>query len=311
MVAGRQPHRVRGRPRRRLRSDVAAGQGRSASRGDVHARRRAVAVVDARWPTGFRASRRRSGRPAGRSVAAVGSLRDRAGRRVRNLAGAASPDRNHRQRNVATRLARWPARRLRLRSRFDRRRGSVGDAGAGGIVAKPVPLGARPPQPRPAADAAARSDIQAVESRPPRVVRVTRVRGDERAPSWAPDSQRVAFYAVRDGVGSVWVASVEPPSREPNDKESIARPRPAAPPALVSRLGGAPAWSPDGRTLLVAGLARAAAGLQRQPAAQFDRAAAALFVVARVSVVAGRGAGAGARRRRRAHDRARAVAGAA
>ncbi len=114
-------------------SDDRSGQGRSASLGDVHARRRAVAVVDARWPTGVRASRRRSGRPAGRSVAAVGSLRDRAGRGVRNLAGAASPDRNHRQRNVAARLARWPARRLRLRSRFDRRRGSMGDAGAGGI----------------------------------------------------------------------------------------------------------------------------------------------------------------------------------
>jgi gamma-glutamyltranspeptidase / glutathione hydrolase len=120
-------------------------------------------------------------------------------------------------------------------------------------IAKPVPLGARPPQNRPSTDGAA-SDVRSVENRPPRVVRVTRVRGDDAAPSWAPDSQRVAFYAVRDGIGSVWVATVEPPAREANDKEPMARPRPVAPPVLVSRLGGAPAWSPDGRTLLVAGL---------------------------------------------------------
>ena len=65
--------------------------------------------------------------------------------------------------------------------------------------------------------------------------------------------QRVAFYAVRDGVGSVWVATVEPPPRE-GDEPAVPRPKPSAPPQLVSRQGGAPAWSPDGRTLLVAGL---------------------------------------------------------
>jgi gamma-glutamyltranspeptidase len=90
-------------------------------------------------------------------------------------------------------------------------------------------------------------------ARAPAVTRVTRVRGDEAAPSWAPDNTRVAFYAVRDGVGSVWVAPVDP-APPPPDKDPLPRPRPAAPPQLVSRAGGMPAWSPDGRTLLVAGL---------------------------------------------------------
>ena len=126
-------------------------------------------------------------------------------------------------------------------------------------VAKPVPLGARVS--RNSGSAAGQGsaqpsttlDVPSVENRPPRVVRVTRVRGEESSLSWAPDSQRVAFYAVREGVGSVWVASVEPPTREGNDP-SVSRPRPSAPPLLASRIGGAPAWSPDGRTLLVTGL---------------------------------------------------------
>jgi gamma-glutamyltranspeptidase len=88
---------------------------------------------------------------------------------------------------------------------------------------------------------------------PPRFTRVTRARGTESGPYWAPDNQRIAFYAVREGVGSVWVATVEPARPEANEAP-IARPKPSAPPQLASRRGGAPAWSPDGRTLLVAGL---------------------------------------------------------
>jgi gamma-glutamyltranspeptidase/glutathione hydrolase len=87
----------------------------------------------------------------------------------------------------------------------------------------------------------------------PGFTRVTRVRGAEGSVSWAPDNQRIAFFAVREGIGSVWVATVEPPRPEPNE-EPIPRSKPAAPPQLASRLGGVPAWSPDGRTLLVAGL---------------------------------------------------------
>jgi gamma-glutamyltranspeptidase/glutathione hydrolase len=118
-------------------------------------------------------------------------------------------------------------------------------------VAKPVALGRREPPREPGAGAPTK-DVKPAE-KPPALTRVTRARGEEAALAWAPDSERLAFYAVRDGVGSVWVASVEPPPQEPDD-DAVARPKPSAPPQLVSRTGGAPAWSPDGRTLLVAGL---------------------------------------------------------
>jgi len=88
---------------------------------------------------------------------------------------------------------------------------------------------------------------------PPRATRVTRVAGGESHLAWAPDNRRLAFHAVRAGVGAVWVATVELPQTEGTEAPR-ARPKPAAPPQLVSRRGGAPAWSPDGRTLLVAGL---------------------------------------------------------
>ena len=119
-------------------------------------------------------------------------------------------------------------------------------------ITRPVPLGARVSRSGTPGSGSA-MDVKSIENKPPPVTRVTRVRGEESAISWAPDNVRVAFYAVRDGVGSVWVAPVDPPPREP-DEEPLPRPRPSAPPQLVSRLGGAPAWSPDGRTLLVAGL---------------------------------------------------------
>lgn len=109
---------------------------------------------------------------------------------------------------------------------------------------KPTPLGARPVR-----DANASTG----SPRTPRVVRVTRVRGVEGRASWAPDNQRIAFYAVREGIGSVWVTPVEPPRPDPNE-DPIPRAKPAAPAQLASRVGGMPAWSPDGHTLLVAGL---------------------------------------------------------
>ncbi|HYB94826.1 MAG TPA: gamma-glutamyltransferase [Vicinamibacterales bacterium] len=115
-------------------------------------------------------------------------------------------------------------------------------------IAKPIPLGARPPKPVTASVQSAGSD-----GRPLRAVRITRARGHEAYPSWAPDNTRLAFYAVREGIGSVWVATAEPPRPDANE-DPLPRAKPAAQPQLVSRRGGAPAWSPDGKTLLVAGL---------------------------------------------------------
>ena len=106
----------------------------------------------------------------------------------------------------------------------------------------PRALGARTPRAEPGTGAEG-----------PRPTRVVRANGLESHPAWAPDSTRLAFHGVRGGVGAVWVATVELPQTE-GDAPPIRRPKPAAPVQLVSRRAGAPAWSPDGRTLLVAGL---------------------------------------------------------
>lgn len=105
----------------------------------------------------------------------------------------------------------------------------------------PIALGARAPRNAPD------------DQRPPRPTRVVRATGTESHLAWAPDNARLAFYGVRGGVGAVWVATVELPQTE-GATPPRARPKPAAPPILVSRRAGAPAWSPDGRTLLVTGL---------------------------------------------------------
>ena len=115
-------------------------------------------------------------------------------------------------------------------------------------VMKPIPLGSRPPKPVTSA-----VDSKGTDGKPLRANRITRVRGNEAYPSWAPDNTRLAFYAVREGIGSVWAAAIEPPRPE-GTEDPLPRAKPAAPPQLVSRKGGAPAWSPDGKTLLVSGL---------------------------------------------------------
>jgi gamma-glutamyltranspeptidase len=76
-------------------------------------------------------------------------------------------------------------------------------------------------------------------------VRLGREAGYDGHAEWSPDGSRLAYYAVRDGVGSTWVTGVS---------ASIVAgtsPRPAPPAVLVSRHGGTLAWSPDGRAIAI------------------------------------------------------------
>jgi gamma-glutamyltranspeptidase len=81
--------------------------------------------------------------------------------------------------------------------------------------------------------------------------RVVRARGIDGYPAWSPSGDRVAFFAVREGVPSVWVATVDGESEGSGPNARVPRAHPAAAPILVSRHGGSPAWSPDGRTILI------------------------------------------------------------
>ncbi len=82
--------------------------------------------------------------------------------------------------------------------------------------------------------------------------RITATRGRESHPAWDPSGTRLAYATSSEGDGAVWVSTVpvsaavaEPRgARSGNDGASI----------LVSRRRSQPAWSPDGRLLLLADL---------------------------------------------------------
>ncbi len=97
-------------------------------------------------------------------------------------------------------------------------------------------------------------------------LRVTNTPGAESHPTWAPDNARIAYQAVRPGVGSaVWVSDV-PSARTPTLAAgrggrggraggvgtSAATAASSVQVLLASRHGGVPAWSPDGDWLAIA-----------------------------------------------------------
>ena len=94
-------------------------------------------------------------------------------------------------------------------------------------------------------------DLEAAVPRDARPWRLTATRARESYPAWDPEGSRVAYASASDGEGAVWVAPV------PSATTLAARrtPRPAIEGGiLVSRHRAQPAWSPDGRTLLLADL---------------------------------------------------------
>src|SRR5690606_12058867 len=105
-------------------------------------------------------------------------------------------------------------------------------------------------------------DLEAGHEDPVGPVRVTASSAHESYPAWSPDGRRLAYATRHDGRGGVWVTPL--PHLDADSRPGDERDAGTAP-VLVSRQAATPAWSPDGRTLLLADLVDLDAGYNGAP----------------------------------------------
>ena len=106
----------------------------------------------------------------------------------------------------------------------------------------------------------------------PRTIRVTKTVGAESAPTWSPDSKRIAYSAGLGAQAAVWAIQVPTGAAAPapggagrGGRGGGAQNDPADAPVLASKHGGIPAWSPDGEQLVIATLTPTDPGYNGDP----------------------------------------------
>jgi gamma-glutamyltranspeptidase len=97
-------------------------------------------------------------------------------------------------------------------------------------------------------------------------VRLARQTGFDGFAAWSPDGARLAYYSIRDGIGSTWVTVVNSLS----DGDALSPGRPMSPSVLVSRHGGTLTWSPDGRLLAIGEIPEPDPGYNGNPRRDLD-----------------------------------------
>lgn len=134
----------------------------------------------------------------------------------------------------------------------------------------------------------------------PRTIRVTKTAGAESAPTWSPDSKRIAYSAGLGAQAAVWTVQLPAGSSGSLGSagsaglgaQGVAVPvgrggrggggqsDPADAPVLASKHGGVPAWSPDGEQLVIATFAPTDPGYNGDPRRN-DDAEPMLFAAAK------------------------------